>query len=130
MDTYANLMDLAEELFEASGDDDERVAEKLDALDGETRGALLSSDILNAYQVFYYYFREEPDELTMERMQLHAAADLSRGVVIDEFDIYEVIFSVAGGKPVLLLTDGESTLARFEGERAYADMIGFIEESL
>ncbi len=130
MDTYANLMDLAEELFEASGDDDERLAEKLDALDGETRGALLSSDILNAYQVFYYYFREEPDELTMERMQLHAAADLSRGVVIDEFDIYEVIFSVAGGKPVLLLTDGESTLARFEGERAYADMIGFIEESL
>jgi hypothetical protein len=130
MSTYAELADLAEELFEASGDDDERLAERLDALDAETREALLASDLLNAYQAFYYYFRETPDELTMERMQLHAASDLARGVIIDEFDIYEVVFGVKDAKPVLILTDGENALARFEGEGAYAEMARYLDEAL
>ncbi len=130
MVTYAELADLADALFEASGDDDELLAERLDTLDGEIRAALLSSDLLNAYQVFYYFFRETPDELVMERLQLHAASDLARGVVIDEIDIYDLILSLDGGEPVLLLTDGENTLSRFRGPEAYADMVGYLDESL
>ncbi|MDV2482005.1 hypothetical protein F8E02_08275 [Methanoculleus sp. Wushi-C6] len=130
MSTYAELADLAEELFEASGDDDERLAKRLDALDAETREALLASDLLNAYQAFYYYFQETPDELTMERMQLHAASDLARGVVIEEFDIYEVVFLRQDATPVLVLTDGESVLARFEGKGAYAEMVRHLDEGL
>jgi hypothetical protein len=130
MSTYAELADLAEELFEASGDDDERLSERLDALDAETREALLASDLLNAYQAFYYYFRETPDELTIERMQLHAASDLARGVVIDEFDIYEVILFRQDAVPVLVLTDSESALARFEGRGAYAEMARYLDECL
>ncbi|MCM2466001.1 hypothetical protein [Methanoculleus oceani] len=127
---YAELADLADGLFEASGDDDELLAKRLDTLDGETRGALLSSDLLNAYQVFYYFFRETPDELTMERLQLHAASDLAPGVVIDEIDLYEVIFGMKDGEPVLLITDGENTLARFEGEHAYEETIRYLDECL
>ena len=128
MVTYAELADLADGLFEASGDDDELLAERLDTLDGETRAALLSSDFLNAYQVFYYFFRETPDELAMERLQLHAASDLARGIVIDGIDIYDLVFSVKGGNPVLVLTDGENTLARFEGERAYGEILEYLDE--
>lgn len=130
MVTYAELADLADALFEASGDDDELLAERLDTLDGEIRAALLSSDLLNAYQIFYYFFRKTPDELVMERLQLHAASDLARGVVIDEIDIYDLILSLDDGEPVLLLTDGENTLARFRGPEAYADMVGYLEKSL
>lgn len=130
MVTYAELADLADDLFEASGDDDELLAERLDTLDGETRAALLSSDFLNAYQVFYYFFRETPDELVMERLQLHAASDLARGVVIDEVDIYDLIFSLDDGEPVLLLTDGDTALARFRGPGAYAEMVRYLDESL
>lgn len=129
MVNYAELADLADGLFEASNDDDELLAERLDTLDGETRGALLSSDFLNAYQVFYYYFRETPDDLILERLQLHAASDLARGIVIEEFDIYEVVFGVEDGRPFLILTDGETTLARFEGERAYAELVRYLDES-
>ncbi len=127
---YAELADLADGLFEASGDDDELLAKRLDTLDGETRGALLSSDLLNAYQVFYYFFRETPDELTMERLQLHAASDLARGVVIDEVDLYEVIFGMKDGEPVLLITDGEATLAQFSGPEAYAKIALYMEECI
>jgi len=127
---YKELAELAESLFEASDDDEELLAKILDTLDDETREALLSSDLLNAYQVFYDYFRETPDELTMERLQLHAASDLARGLVIDEVDLYEVIFLMEGGKPVVLLTDGERTLARFSGAGAYAEIARYIEECL
>ena len=130
MVTYAELADLADGLFEASGDDDELLAERLDTLDGETRAALLSSDFLNAYQVFYYFFRETPDDLAMERLQLHAASDLARGIVVDEIDIYDLIFTLADGEPVLLLTDGDTVLARFRGPEAYAAMVRYLDESL
>ena len=130
MGDYIELAELADSLFEASDDDDELLAKILDTLDEETRGALLSSDLLNAYQVFYYYFRETPDELTMERLQLHAASDLARGLVIDEVDIYEVIFSMEGGEPVVTLTDGENTLARFSGTEAYTEIALYMEECL
>jgi hypothetical protein len=124
------LAELADRLFEASDDDDELLARMLDTLDEEIRGALLSSDLLNAYQVFYYYFRETPDELTKERLQLHAASDLPRGVVIDEVDIYEIVFSLEGGEPIVLITDGESTLARFEGNQAYGEVLRYLDECL
>ncbi|MDK2990258.1 MAG: hypothetical protein PWR16_1787 [Methanoculleus sp.] len=130
MTDYMELAELADSLFEASDDDDELLAKMLDTLDEETRGALLSSDFLNAYQVFYYYFRETPDELTKERLQLHAASDLARGIVIDEVDIYEVVFSLEGGEPVVLITDGENTLARFSGAEAYAKIALYMEECL
>ncbi|KDE55530.1 hypothetical protein [Methanoculleus sp. MH98A] len=130
MTDYVELAELADSLFEASDDDDELLAKILDTLDEETRRALLSSDLLNAYQVFYYYFRETPDELTMERLQLHAASDLARGLVIDEVDLYEVIFSMEDGEPVVILTDGENTLARFSGPEAYAKIALYMEECL
>ena len=130
MADYMDLADIAERLFEASDDDDERLAGRLDTLDEETRRALLASDLLNAYQVFYFWFRETPDDLAMERLQLHAASDLARGIVIDEVDIYDLVFYLIGGTPALVITDGENTLARFEGERAYEETLEYLEEHL
>lgn len=128
MVSYVELAELADRLFEISGDDDERLAGVLDTLDGEIREALLTSDLLNAYQVFYYSFRETPDALTRERLQLRGAADLARGVVIIEVDIYVVVFSRKDGNPVLLLTDGEEVQAEFRGPGAYREMVGHLDE--
>jgi len=127
---YTELAELADTLFEASDDDDELLAEMLDTLDAETLNALISSDLLNAYQVFYYFFRETPDDLARERLQLHAASDLARGIVINEVDIYEAVFLVEKGEPVLILTDGDTTLARFAGPEAYERIGIYIDESL
>ncbi|MFA5613346.1 MAG: hypothetical protein WC993_02625 [Methanoculleus sp.] len=125
---YSELADIADRLFEASDDDDEQLADVLDTLDEETRDALLTSDFLNAYQVFYYYFRERPGDMARERLQLSAASDLARGITIDEIDIYEVIFYQKDSDPGLLLTDGENVQARFSGRGAYREMAGFLGE--
>jgi hypothetical protein len=66
----------------------------------------------------------------VERLQLHAASDLARGIVIDEVDIYDLVFSLIDGTPALVITDGENTLARFEGERAYEETLEYLEEHL
>jgi hypothetical protein len=125
---YVELAVLADNLFEISDDDDERLAEALDTLDSETREALLSSDLLNAYQVFYYSFRETPDALVRERLQLRGAADLARGVVIAEIEIYEVIFFWKDGVPILQVTDGDTVDAEFRGSGAYQEMIRYLNE--
>lgn len=125
---YVELAVLADNLFEISDDDDERLAEALDTLDSETREALLSSDLLNAYQVFYYSFRETPDALVRERLQLRGAADLARGVVIAEIEIYEVIFFWKDGEPILQVTDGDTVDAEFRGSGAYQEMIRYLNE--
>ncbi len=125
---YVELAVLADNLFEISDDDDERLAEVLDTLDSETREALLSSDLLNAYQVFYYSFRETPDALVRERLQLRGAADLARGVVIAEIEIYEVIFFWKDGEPILQVTDGDTVDAEFRGSGAYQEMIRYLNE--
>lgn len=125
---YVELAVLADNLFEISDDDDERLAEVLDTLDSETREALLTSDLLNAYQVFYYSFRETPDALVRERLQLRGAADLARGVVIAEIEIYEVIFFWKDGVPILQVTDGDTVDAEFRGSGAYQEMIRYLNE--
>lgn len=125
---YVELAVLADNLFEISDDDDERLAEVLDTLDSETREALLTSDLLNAYQVFYYSFRETPDALVRERLQLRGAADLARGVVIAEIEIYEVIFFWKDGEPILQVTDGDTVDAEFRGSGAYQEMIRYLNE--
>ncbi|MDN7024466.1 hypothetical protein FGU65_06115 [Methanoculleus sp. FWC-SCC1] len=127
---YYELAALADQLFAISSDDDEKLAGTLDDLDPEVRRELLASDLLNAYQVFFYFFRERPGDLVEDRLLLHAASDLATGVVIDEFDIYEVILSVQDGAPVITVTDGEEELARFTGRSALRDLERFLDDGL
>ena len=51
------------------------------------------SDLLNAWQVFYYYFRTVPDELVKERMELEPASSLPRGLKIDEVEFLDSFLS-------------------------------------
>ena len=56
---------------------------------GPVRNELLVSDLLNAWQVFYYFFRTVPDELVRERLELEPASSLVLGVAIDEIDLLD-----------------------------------------
>ena len=58
--SYRDLAKIADRLFMQSNDDEEQLASALDSVDEEIRQDLLASDLLNAYQVFYYHFREVP----------------------------------------------------------------------
>ena len=127
---YRDLSKLADSLFKASGDNEERLASRLDSVDHGIRSELLTSDLLNAYQVFYYYFREVPDELEKERMLLSPASLLDHGIVINEIDYLKVIFRVENGEPVIMVMDDEQVLANYRGTDAYRNGKQFIDDSL
>jgi hypothetical protein len=124
---FAGLVALTDKLLEESDDDVARLAEKIGSLDADVRNELMVSDLLNAWQVFYYYFRTVPDELVKERMELEPASSLSHGMKIDEVEFLELIFVMKDHKPLILVSDGEKTVATFSGGNAYSDGRQYLE---
>jgi hypothetical protein len=124
---YRKLVALADHLFEQCEDDVTCLSPMLDALDSGTRNELLASDLLNAFQVFFYFFRMMPDELVQERLELEPASSLIKGVKIDEIDLVDLIFSVKNHEPVIIVSDGETPLKIFRGKTAYAEGLKYIE---
>ena len=123
---YRELAAIADRLFEENEDDEEKLSRGLDAVDPVIRDELLVSDLLNAYQTFYYFFRTIPDELIKERLGLEPASALLRGIKIDELDLLEIIFSVHDKKAQIAVSDGEKVLKTFRGRTAYADAMAFV----
>lgn len=124
---YPDLVALADRLLEESDEDDTRLARGLDAIEPGAWSELLVSDLLNAYQVFYYFFRTVPDMLVQERMELEPASSLVRGVKIDEIDLLEMIFIVKDGQPKIVISDGEKALMTFPGRNAYSEGLKYLE---
>ena len=124
---YHILAALADHLFEECEDDVRCLSHGIDALDSDLRNELLDSDLLNAFQVFYYFFRMLPDELVCERLELEPASSLTKGVKIDEIELLDLVFSVKNHEPVIMVSDGEKPLMTFKGKTAYADGLKYIE---
>jgi hypothetical protein len=124
---YQTLVALAEDMLEKCEDDAKCLCKSLDALDPSLRNELLVSDLLNAYQVFYYFFRMFPDELVSERLELEPASSLISGVKIDEIELMDLIFSVKDHEPVIIVSDGDRSIVTFKGKTAYADGLKYIE---
>jgi len=124
---YQALSEIANRLFEESCDDEELLAAALDRVPGDVRSQLLVSDLLNAYQVFYYFFRTRPDEEIMERLMLESGSSLLSGVFVDELDLLELRFRVDGGTPVIDVTDGKDVLSSFRGKTAFESAVRYLE---
>jgi hypothetical protein len=124
---YDMLASVADRLFLECEDDVQCLSRIIEKLDPATRNELLVSDLLNAYQVFYYYFRTCPDELVCERLELEPASSLIRGVKIDEIELLDLIFLVKNHEPVIIVSDGESALFTFFGKTAYSQGLKYIE---
>ena len=118
---YNNLVALADHIFEECEDDVKCLSHRIDTLDPALRNELLVSDLLNAYQVFYYFFRILPDELVCERLELEPASSLTRGVKIDEVELLDLVFSVKNHEPVITVSDGEHPLVTYKGKTAYTE---------
>jgi hypothetical protein len=116
---YRELVDMVDAILDECDDNVPCIAQKLDGLDEADRNELLLSDLLNAYQVFYWSFRKEPDLLTMERMDLEPASSLRGGLLIEETDLLEMYFVIHNSVPVIVVHDGDKTVATFTGKTAY-----------
>jgi hypothetical protein len=124
--TYPDLVAIADRILEVCGEDVVLLSEKLDLLPAYIRHDLLVSDLLNAYQVFYYFFKESPGDLPMERLVLSPASSLPQGLIFDEIDLLELIFAMIDRQPVIVVSDGEHALATFLGTDAYRDGLTYI----
>jgi hypothetical protein len=124
---FPELIALADKLLGESDEDVERLATKIGSLDADVRNELMVSDLLNAWQVFYYYFRTVPDELVKERMELEPASSLPHGLKIDEVEFLELFFVMKDHKPLIIVSDGEKPVATFSGSTAYANGMNYLE---
>jgi hypothetical protein len=124
---YRELVALADRLLEESDDDVEQLATKIGSLDADIRNELMVSDLLNAWQVFYYYFRTVPDELVKERLELESASSLPGGLKIDEVEFLELLFVMKDHKPLIIVSDGEKPVATFSGSTAYTNGMKYLE---
>lgn len=116
---YQELVDIVDAILDECDDNVPCIAKKLDGLTEADRNELLLSDLLNAYQAFYWFFRTEPDILTMERMDLEPASSLKTGLLIEETDLLEMFFVIHNAAPVIVVHDGDKAVATFTGKTAY-----------
>jgi len=124
---FPELVALADKLLEECDEDVALLATRIGALDADVRNELMVSDLLNAWQVFYYYFRTVPDELVKERMELEPASSLPRGLKIDEVEFLELFFVMKDHKPLIVISDGEKPVATFSGRNAFSDGRAYLE---
>lgn len=127
---YEELGILADTILEECDDDVALLAERIGQMPETVRDGLLCSDFLNAYQVFYFFFRVQPADIEMERLILLPASELQFGILINEIELLELIFAVVNNEPVIIVSDGDRILAHFSGNGAYEDGLRFIESTL
>ncbi|MDO9326058.1 MAG: hypothetical protein Q7T80_14000 [Methanoregula sp.] len=124
---YSQLIAIADKLLDAADDDLVQLARDIDALEQPVRDELLVSDLLNAYQVFYYFFRTEPDLLIQELLDLEPASSLVRGLKIEETDLLEMFFGIRESRPIIVISDGDKVVATFSGRAAYGQARDFLK---
>jgi hypothetical protein len=128
MTDYYELAQLADRIFSICNDNMDRLVEVLLSLDPDIRNELIFSDFMNAYQVFYYFFREAPTELAKERLILEHSTSVESGVLVEERELLELIFTIRDNIPVILVFDGDVVLHTFSGSSAYRDAVAYAEE--
>ncbi|MDD1664299.1 MAG: hypothetical protein LUQ32_02995 [Methanomicrobiales archaeon] len=122
------LAELADRILAIAGENVKVLAEVLDTLDAEARNELLSSDLLNALQSFYYHFRELPTLLGQERLTLQPAVAVLDGISFEEEKGLDLIFRLDKEGPVVDITEGGELVVRFEGQSAYRGARRYLEE--
>lgn len=116
---YFELAELADRILTIAKDDVDVLAGVLNDLDGDLRCELFNSDFLNVWQVFYYFYRESPDELAIDRMLLHSATELKNMVLIGDEQYRELWFGMENCVPYLVLKEDGEEIERFCGPDAF-----------
>lgn len=128
MTDYYEMAKLADRILAIADENLDRLSEIIEELEPGVRKELIDSDFLNAYQVFYYYFRVEPDEIVKDRLMLEPATSVKTGIHINDYEIIEIYFSIKDDEPVITLSDGDIEVSRFSGRNAYSEALKFVQD--
>ena len=124
---FAELSGIVDRILEDCDEDVVCTRMRLSALDPEIRDLLLTSDLLNAWQVFFYYFQEIPGDEALEILAFNPASTLTQGLLIGEFRDIRLTFSVHQGQPVIRVSNDEQELRRFSGTGGYRSAMAYID---
>jgi hypothetical protein len=128
--SYIELSHTVDALLDRVDENTDALVKELDHFPPKVREELFRSDLLNAFQVFYFYFREDPGDFERERLELEPASSLALGVTIDEIELLELVFRLDMDGGVISVTDDDQILANFRGKDAYRRAKEFIDETL
>jgi hypothetical protein len=100
---------------------------RLTGLEPRFRDAILTSDLLNAWQVFFYFFQEYPNDEAREILSFTPASSLAEGVSIGEYRDCLLTFVMDNARPTIIISDDLQEMRRFSGAQAYRQAINFID---
>ena len=124
---FAVLSDIVDRILEDCDEDVVCTRMHLLNLEPAVRDAVIISDLLNAWQVFYYYFTEQPFVDAYEILAFTPASVLPYGIAIGEYRACTLTFMVKNGRPFIIVSDDLQEISRFSGPHAYREAILFIE---
>jgi hypothetical protein len=121
---------LADELYEASEDDDLKLAVLLRELPTEKALRLCTSDLTNALQAYLYAFDEEPKPDIYELLLLEPSSRLIMGIKIDTVELAEIVFGFDTKSELFFIAvwNGEKFLAAFSGPGAYDQAVRYAKD--
>lgn len=123
---YAGLSDMVEAILTRCDDDPACIAAGLEKMEPDIRREVLVSDLLNAWQVFWYFFRTDPGDEAAEFLAFHPAGELNHGVPMGDIDIFTLEFRVTDGEPEIRISDDVQEVARYRGASAWNETYSFI----
>ncbi|WP_373840181.1 hypothetical protein [Methanospirillum sp.] len=124
---FAMQSDLVDKILEDCDEDVVCTRMRLLNLEPAMRDAIIVSDLLNAWQVFYYFFTEQPFDDAYEILAFTPASALLQGTVIGEYRACTLTFMVKNGRPFIIVSDDLQEIRRFSGPKAYKEAILFID---
>lgn len=124
---YTELASIVERILDDCDEDVVCTRMRLSGLPPEILDSVITSDLLNAWQVFYYYFQQDPGEDAREILMFSPASDLESGVHIGECRQCSMVFHVKNSRPWIVVSDDIQELIRYSGNKAYTDAIRFID---
>jgi len=115
------LVALADELYEKSGDDDERLAKLMRELPEDTAIELCTSNLTNSLQAYIYAFNTVPDIELYDKLLLQSSVMIKKGIIIDSVETTDIIFifNKEQKKFVISLREDGKIIKEFSGENAY-----------
>ena len=126
--SYNEISSLVDDILSECNEDVACIRRRLSGVDEEVRESLLTSDLLNAWQVFYFYFEEDPGEDMLEYLLFSPASSLYKGVSIGTYKKCTIRFMVIDSTPMIQLSDDICELERFSGPDAFKNAIIYIDD--
>ncbi|HJJ54847.1 MAG TPA: hypothetical protein O0X50_02025 [Methanocorpusculum sp.] len=90
--TDTNLAQVADLLYEAAEDDDEKLANLIHELPEDVAHALCTSNLINSAQAYIYAFNEIPDEDIYDLLLLKPSYLLLHGIKLESVELGDIIF--------------------------------------